>query len=124
MENEVGEQLAFADRVIMNKIDLVTKGDTVHVEGPIRSISKFTPIQHCQRSDVSVGIVLNIKRVRFVYQGVYMIFTGEFGSAWDHGEERVSKMVFIGKNLDHELCCIHLRILIQTKSRESSFPGQ
>ena len=158
--------------MLLNKIDLVTKKDIARVEGRIRSINKFAPIQHCQRSAVSVESVLNIKgfdlkrtlemdpaflnadeehghdqtvtslsivlpgmldledvRIwmetirktkgadifrmkgilsiassdkKFVYQGVHMIFTGEFGSAWDHGEERVSKMVFIGKNLDHE----------------------
>ena len=31
-----------------------------------------------------------------------MIFTGEFDSKWEEGEERVSKLVFIGKNLDHD----------------------
>ena len=39
---------------------------------------------------------------KFLFQGVHMIFTGEFDSAWAEGEERVSKLVFIGKNLDHE----------------------
>ena len=171
-ENEAVEQLAFADRVLLNKVDLVTKADLVRVEGRIRSINKFAPIQHCQRSAVSVESVLNIKgfdlkrtlemdpaflntdeehghdqsvtslsivlpgvldledvriwmetirttkgadifrmkgilsiassEKKFVYQGVHMIFTGEFGSEWDHGEDRVSKLVFIGKNLNHE----------------------
>jgi hypothetical protein len=38
---------------------------------------------------------------KFVYQGVHMIFTGEFDEVWAEDEERVSKLVFIGKNLDH-----------------------
>jgi hypothetical protein len=38
---------------------------------------------------------------KFVYQGVHMIFNGEFGDmAWGPDEERESKLVFIGKNLD------------------------
>ena len=31
-----------------------------------------------------------------------MIFTGNFDSEWADGEERASKLVFIGKNLDHD----------------------
>ena len=38
---------------------------------------------------------------KFVYQGVHMIFTGAFDARWGEGEQRVSKLVFIGKNLDH-----------------------
>ena len=37
---------------------------------------------------------------KFVYQGVHMIFDGEFQSAWAAGERRCSTLVFIGKNLD------------------------
>jgi len=39
---------------------------------------------------------------KFVYQAVHMIFNGDFDEEWEPGEERVSKLVFIGKNLDHE----------------------
>ena len=60
-ENEAEEQLAFADRVLLNKIDLVSPEDLLRVEGRIRSINKFTPIQRCQQSEVSVDSVLNIK---------------------------------------------------------------
>ena len=31
-----------------------------------------------------------------------MIFNGDFTEAWLPGEERTSKLVFIGKNLDHD----------------------
>ena len=169
-ENEAEEQLAFADRVLLNKIDLVSEADLVRVEGRIRSINKFAPIQRCQQSEVSVDSVLNIrgfdlKRTlemdpdflntdgehqhdssvsslsiiagevdlddvqkwvnqllqkkganifrmkgviaiagserKFVYQAVHMIFNGDFDEEWADDEERVSKLVFIGKNLDH-----------------------
>eukprot|EP00947_MAST-08B_sp_MAST-8B-sp1_P000736 g736.t1 len=174
-ENEAVEQLAFADRVLLNKTDLVSGEDLARVEGRIRSINQFAPIQRCQQSNVSVDSVLNVegfdlKRVlamepgflddtgagqdhvhdqtvsslsivqpgeldldevrrwvrtllttrgadifrmkgvlaiasseeKFVYQGVHMIFTGEFDERWRDDEERVSKLVFIGKNLDHD----------------------
>jgi len=47
--------------VLLNKIDLVTEADLKRVEGRIRSINKFAPIQRCQKSSVSVDSVLDIK---------------------------------------------------------------
>jgi G3E family GTPase len=37
-------------------------------------------------------------------QGVHMIFDGNFSleESWEEGEERTNKLVFIGKNLNHE----------------------
>ena len=61
VENEAVEQLAFADRVLLNKIDLVTEEDLKRVEGRIRGINKFAPIERCQQSTVAVDSVLNIK---------------------------------------------------------------
>jgi len=40
---------------------------------------------------------------RFVFQGVHMLFEGMPDRLWKEGEERVSKMVFIGKDLDKDL---------------------
>lgn len=46
--------------------------------------------------------VLNIRNAqrRFVFQAVHMIADSAPGKAWDTGEEKVSKLVFIGRNLD------------------------
>ena len=170
-ENEAVEQIAFADRILLNKVDLVSEADLDRVENRLRGINQFAPIERCQQSTVSVDSVLNVKgfdlkRVlemdpefldtdgehahdqsvsslsilqpgevdldevqrwmkqllaskgtdifrmkgvlaiasseeKFVYQGVHMIFTGAFDARWGEGEQRVSKLVFIGKNLDH-----------------------
>ncbi|KAI9315597.1 CobW/HypB/UreG, nucleotide-binding domain-containing protein [Dichotomocladium elegans] len=40
---------------------------------------------------------------RYVFQGVHMIFDGQQDRAWQSGEERVSKLVFIGKNLNRQV---------------------
>lgn len=171
-ENEAVEQVAFADRILLNKTDLVTEADLVRVEERIRSMNKFAPIQRCQKSEVSVDSVLNIKgfdlkrtlemdpqflktdgehvhdnsvtslsitqpgevdldeaqrwisnilqtkgadiyrmkgvlaiagsEEKFVYQAVHMIFNGDFDEKWTEEDVRVSKLVFIGKNLDHK----------------------
>merc|ERR1711939_117235 len=60
-ENEAVEQVAFADRMILNKVDLVSEDDLQRVEGRIRAINKFAPIQRTHKSVVSVDTVLNIK---------------------------------------------------------------
>ena len=39
---------------------------------------------------------------KFVFQGVHMIFDGEFEGEWAEDETRESKLVFIGKDLDHK----------------------
>ncbi len=40
---------------------------------------------------------------KFIFQGVGMMFTGDFSDIkWKKGETRSSRFVFIGKNLDHE----------------------
>lgn len=40
---------------------------------------------------------------RYVFQGVHALFAGEPGKAWAEGEARVSRMVFIGRELDADL---------------------
>jgi len=39
---------------------------------------------------------------RFVYQGVHMLFAGDFTEPWGKDEPRESKLVFIGRNLVKE----------------------
>ena len=40
---------------------------------------------------------------RYVFQGVHALFSGEPAQPWGAGEERRSRMVFIGRGLDPEL---------------------
>merc|ERR1711907_366223 len=60
-ENEAVEQVAFADRMLMNKTDLVTEEDMARVEARLRTINQFAPIQRCTQSQVYVDSVLNIR---------------------------------------------------------------
>jgi len=61
VENEAVEQVAFADRMLLNKIDLVpSKSDLDRIEARLKGINPFAPIQRCQQSSVSVDSVLNI----------------------------------------------------------------
>jgi len=173
-ENEAVEQVAFADRILLNKVDLVAEAELERIEARLKSINQFAAIQRTQQSSVSVDSVLNIRGFdlnkvlemdpeflntdaehehddsvgslsieqpgsvnmslmqewiqellkeqgaaiyrmkgvisvsgvgkKFVYQAVHMIFDGQFDTeaSWGDDEPRMSKLVFIGKNLDHE----------------------
>ena len=59
--NVAVEQVAFADRLIINKIDLVpAEEDLVRVEARLRGINTFAPIVRTERSKVGVEQVMNI----------------------------------------------------------------
>merc|ERR1711937_564514 len=60
-ENESVEQVAFADRMLLNKTDLVSEADLERVESRLRGINAFAPIIRCSQSNVSTDNVLNIK---------------------------------------------------------------
>ena len=175
IENESVEQLAFADRIMLNKIDLVDEDGLAEVESRIKSINAFAPITRTQNSIIDPNELINIgafdlertlemdpefldieaehehdDRVtstsykfvgelnvnklqlwigqlmreqgedlfrykgvlavkgmdaKFVFQGVHMLFSGEFSEEiglWKEGEERECRFVFIGRDLDPE----------------------
>lgn len=55
------QQVAFADRLLLNKVDLVPSETALaRVEARLRSINAFAPIRRCTRSHVSVDTVLSI----------------------------------------------------------------
>ena len=60
IENESVEQLAFADRIMLNKIDLVDEEELANVESRIKSINGFAPIFHTQNSIIDPKELINI----------------------------------------------------------------
>ena len=52
--NEAIAQVAFADRLLLNKTDLVSEEELARVHARLRSINQFAPVLHCTHSDVSV----------------------------------------------------------------------
>eukprot|EP00756_Hemistasia_phaeocysticola_P040402 Hpha_TRINITY_DN16860_c2_g2::TRINITY_DN16860_c2_g2_i8::g.153381::m.153381 len=172
VENEAVEQIAFADRLIVNKTDLVDEESLDAVEKRIKGINKFATVIRSHQAKVSVDQVLNIgafdlKRTlemdpeflntdaehehddsvtscgvdfagsldmallrewlgilmrtkgndlyrmkgvlsmdghdaKYVCHAVHMLFEGEFTEKWGKDEQRGCKLIFIGKDLDHE----------------------
>ena len=188
---EAREQVAFADQIVLNKIDLVSEGDLKLIEARLRRMNPLAPIHRAQRSNVPLEAILgrggfdleriielepeflnpvhgeaghvhddaceqdhhdhgqgghdhedDIKGValrldqpvdsnrisrwlndllaqqgpdilrakgildvkgeprRMVFQAVHMILEGDLQREWRDNEERYSRMVFIGRNLD------------------------
>merc|ERR1719217_1399052 len=59
-ENEAVEQVAFADRLLLNKTDLVTEADLKRIEARLKGINGNAPVVRCTRAEVSVDSVLDI----------------------------------------------------------------
>tara|TARA_B100000035_G_scaffold236690_1_gene204981 strand:+ start:168 stop:1355 length:1188 start_codon:yes stop_codon:yes gene_type:complete len=60
IENESVEQLAFADRIMLNKIDLVDEAELDDVKARIKSINGFAPIFQTQNSIIDPKELINI----------------------------------------------------------------
>ena len=170
VENETLEQIAFADKLLISKCDLVDKDHIEKVTSRIRSINSTAEIVQVTNGEIDPSQLLNIQgfnlqrilekepdfldvdaehqhddsvtsvsmvtrdpliggkillwieklvqarqkdllrfkgvvnvagmQQRYVFQGVHMIFAGEFTTNWKPTEERMSRFVFIGRNLN------------------------
>ena len=167
--HEAEEQLAFADVVLLNKVDLVAAEDLAAVERQIRAINGTAAVHRTSNCRIDLDHVLDRKafdldrilaiepeflgeddhehdasiasvslraerpvdgaafvpwvrtllaekgidilrskgilafageRRRFVFQGVHMLFDGDLQRPWAADEPQVSRLVFIGRNLD------------------------
>ncbi|GIL48387.1 hypothetical protein Vafri_4646 [Volvox africanus] len=58
--NEAVEQVAYADRVIINKTDLVKPSDLSSLESRLRVVNAMAPFKAAQRSQVDVEYVLGV----------------------------------------------------------------
>jgi G3E family GTPase len=191
VENESVEQVVFADKIILNKTDLVKEDTLVDIKRELKTLNPVAIILCTQYGKVDPRELLNLqafdlKRVlefepdfltdpdqehqhdtsivsvacrmegevnievlqswigrlieedganlyrykgvmavkgmqaKFVFQGVGMLFTGGFEGAWKKNEDRESRFVFIGKNLDKEF--LQIGFLACRVTQELRFP--
>jgi G3E family GTPase len=163
---EAREQIAFADLVLLNKIDLINPEDLQELEYKMRVLNGAARIYQTRNSDVEIDKVLDLRSLvlenkaqshdqnhrhtediatvsiampgdldglklsqwfrdlitesgpkimrmkgilnlrsdpdQFVFQGVHLLFEGRPGRPWAEGEERLNRLVFIGRDLDGE----------------------
>ena len=57
---EAREQVAFADRIILNKVDLASEEELVEVEARLRRLNPLAPITRAERADVPLDQVLGL----------------------------------------------------------------
>jgi len=58
--NEALQQVAFADKILLNKLDLVTEEEKGQVKNRIRSINKFATIIETERSKAPLDKILKV----------------------------------------------------------------
>jgi G3E family GTPase len=80
---EAEEQIAFADVIVLNKMDLVTPKEAEEVERRVRALNPWAEIRRATRSDVPIGSVIG--RDAFNLQRV-LEREPEFLSGEDHHE--------------------------------------
>jgi G3E family GTPase len=59
-ENEAVEQIAFADRIVINKIDLVDDATLTEVERRVRQINRHVEVIHAQQAKVDLDRILDV----------------------------------------------------------------
>jgi len=93
VENEAVEQVAFADRILLNKCDLVDEDTLVEVERRIRMINASVPIQRTTNSEVEMDFIVGIKA--FSLDKVLEMDDGFLDDDAEHQhDERVSSIGF------------------------------
>ncbi|NMH98822.1 CobW family GTP-binding protein [Pseudonocardia acidicola] len=61
VENEAVEQIAFADRIVLNKTDLVGPGEIAEVTGRIRAVNASAAVLPAVRADVDLRQILDVR---------------------------------------------------------------
>jgi G3E family GTPase len=181
---EAKEQIAFADMVLLNKIDLINPEDLPELEYKLRNLNGAARICQTRNSDIDIGMVLDLRALdleikaakhdhhhahtedietvaietagdldgvkisrwfrellaefgerimrmkgilnlrkdpdQFVFQGVHLLFEGRPGRAWAGAEERINRLVFIGRNLDKDKITDGFMRCITTENGASS----
>ena len=60
VENEALEQIAFADKIIVNKADLASQEELVEIERRVRAINGMAGIQRAEHGKIDLDSILNV----------------------------------------------------------------
>jgi G3E family GTPase len=60
-ENEAQEQLLFADKIILNKLDLVDNDEKAQVIARIRELNRSANIIECEYSNINIPDIINMR---------------------------------------------------------------
>jgi G3E family GTPase len=121
---EAKEQVAFADRILLNKTDLVTPDELNHLEHRIRAINRVAQIHRTTQSDLSVDKVINIhafdldhklslepgfldKALPFEWSGAYHLDAGEHVLRLEAGPDPVMGVALLQLDTHDHAACDH-----------------
>jgi G3E family GTPase len=115
--DECKQQIAFADVILLNKIDLVSAEELRSLENKIRSMNSQARIHHTQNAGIGIDHLLNIKafdldakvevnpefmkeELPFEYAGIYELNAYEYYMHLQEGPDETMDLLFI--RLDNE----------------------
>lgn len=113
--NEVKEQIAFADVLLLNKTDLVTPEELDELEARIRRMNKQTKVYRTERSKIDLDKVINVAgfsldkateidpqflepEYPFEWGGIYQLPAGDYALSAKAGEENSLKAALLPAN--------------------------
>ncbi len=100
---EPEEQVAFADVILLNKIDLVTPAELNQLEHRLRAINATAPIHRCKNAEVDMDKILGVKG--FDLERVLQInphFLEADAHEHEHNEDVYSVGIAIPGDLDQQ----------------------
>jgi G3E family GTPase len=58
---QVMRQLAFADRIVVNKLDLVDQTQIANISAAVRNINSVAPVMHATRSNIDLSFIVDTR---------------------------------------------------------------
>merc|ERR1712232_270404 len=99
VENEAVEQIAFADRILLNKCDLVDDATLKEVESRIHAINATVPIKRTTNSEVDMSYILGIRA--FSLDNILMKEDGFLDDSRDHQHD--NRVTSVGVDVPGEV---------------------
>jgi len=114
---EAAAQVAFADVIVLNKLDLVTPEELATVESRLRAINRFARIHRTTRSDVPVTDILDLGAFDL---SRILDFDPDFLEVDDHGHsEGVNSVSFeVSRDIDPHKFQQWMGTLLQEKGAD------
>jgi G3E family GTPase len=114
---EAAAQIAFADVIVLNKLDLVTQEEADAVEASIRAINAFARIHRTTKSDISVTEILDLGAFdldRILAHDPHFLDTDEHG----HSEGVASVSFEVERPIDPQKFQEWMGTLLQEKGQD------
>ena len=115
---EAASQIAFADIVVLNKMDLVTEEEAAEVERRIRAINPYAEIRRATKSEVPIEAVMGREAFKLdrILEREPEFLSGEDNHS--HNEDIMSLSFEVSEPLDENKFNTWISELLQTKGAD------